>query len=572
MVVLAAAASCGRLKEPEQGETTYAAAAPPDGSTFDAGALDGGSDTGADTPAHGAVLTRHNDPGRTGANLAETALTPATVPGLRQLARLALDGEVYAQPLYAPQVQIGAATRNLLVVATMNDSVYAFDADAPDAPVWKTGSNQELGVAGPTPRNIGGPNGILSTPVIDLAAEAVYVLARGCTGADLQSCTQTLFALDLASGAVKARTEIAGAVPSASGSTIAFDPNHHWSRAGLLLAKGFVYVAFGAGPLGNEHEEDFVYHGWVFKVSTADGTIADVFCTTPDGQGGGIWQGGGGLAAGGSNLLFASGNGIQIPVPDSPSGWPERPLNAENSLVALPLDGTWANAAQTFFDDRPYAIDGDVFQYIEKNDVDFGASGPAEIPGAGAIVAGAKSGTLYLLDEATLALLQPPLVGFTNLPRPAGQTLYVYSYDAPAILDSPVVWRADAAGGQYGYVYAWARQDYLKSFRYDYASRTLAPFATSESGGVMSAGAMLSLTAEGGKAGSAILWALSARQDGGAGGQISAFDAGTLALLWKGTVPARSRFVPPTIVDGKVFVPSTSSAAGTKQEMFVFGL
>jgi outer membrane protein assembly factor BamB len=247
-------------------------------------------------------------------------------------------------------------------------------------------------------------------------------------------------------------------------------------------------------------------------------------------------------------------------------------VNAENSLVALPLDGAWANAARTFFDDRPYAMDGDVFQYIETNDVDFGSSGPAEIPGAGAIVVGAKSGTLYLLDETTLALLQPPLAAFTNLPRPAGQTLYVYSYDAPAILDSPVVWRADAASGQYGYVYAWARQDYLKSFRYDYTSRTLVPFAVSESGGVISSGAMLSLSAEGGKAGSAILWALSPRQDGEAGGQISAFDASTLALLWKATVPARSRFVPPTIVDGKVFVPSTSSAAGTKQEMFVFGL
>jgi outer membrane protein assembly factor BamB len=398
------------------------------------------------------------------------------------------------------------------------------------------------------------------------------VLVRGCTGADLQACTQTLFALDLATGAILARTELAGAVTSASGATVTFDPNHHWGRTGLLLAGGSVLAAFAGGPLGDQHEEDFVYHGWVFKVSTADAKVADVYCTTPDGQGGGVWQGGGGLTAVDGTLYFATGNGIQIPVPAAPGGFPARPANAENSLVSLPVDAPWAGAARAFYDDRPYAADGDVFQYLEKNDIDFSASGPAALPGAGALVVGAKSGMLYLLDAPTLTLLQPPLNAFTNLALPSGQTLYIYSYVAPAILDSPVVWRADADGARYAYVYAWALQDWLKAFRYDYQTRTLTPLATATGGTPTPSGGALSVTADGGQARTALVWSLTARLDGSTGAQISAFDAETLTLLWQAPLPARSKFVPPTIAGGKVFVPSTSPTAGTTQELFVFGL
>src|SRR5665213_934193 len=45
------------------------------------------------------VLTHHNDNGRTGANTAETCLTPANVPSLTALAHFHMDAQVYAQPL-----------------------------------------------------------------------------------------------------------------------------------------------------------------------------------------------------------------------------------------------------------------------------------------------------------------------------------------------------------------------------------------------------------------------------------------------------------------------------------------
>ena len=83
------------------------------------------------------VLTYHNDNARTGLNPAETILTPQNVNanGFGLIGNLPVDGQVYAQPLYASNVPIFSAGQsqglhNLLIVATEHDSVYAFDADS----------------------------------------------------------------------------------------------------------------------------------------------------------------------------------------------------------------------------------------------------------------------------------------------------------------------------------------------------------------------------------------------------------------------------------------------------------
>src|SRR3954447_27013208 len=89
------------------------------------------------------VWTHHYDNARTGAQLNETQLNTSNVNpnSFGKLFTLPVDGSVYAQPLYLSGVSIpSSGIHNVLYVATMNDSVYAFDADnnsGPNAaPLW----------------------------------------------------------------------------------------------------------------------------------------------------------------------------------------------------------------------------------------------------------------------------------------------------------------------------------------------------------------------------------------------------------------------------------------------------
>src|ERR1022692_1220237 len=85
----------------------------------------------------GQVTTSQYDNARTGANTHETVLTPKNVAKgqFGKLFALHVDGDVYAQPLYLPAVQIpGKGAHNLLFVATEHDGVYAFDASGQPSP------------------------------------------------------------------------------------------------------------------------------------------------------------------------------------------------------------------------------------------------------------------------------------------------------------------------------------------------------------------------------------------------------------------------------------------------------
>src|ERR1700719_4042282 len=92
-------------------------------------------------PAFGqtSVLTQHNDNARTGQNTSETVLNTSNV-NMSQFGKLFAmpsDGQVYAQPLYVPGVSINGGVHNVVIIATENDSVYAYDADSGGAPLWK---------------------------------------------------------------------------------------------------------------------------------------------------------------------------------------------------------------------------------------------------------------------------------------------------------------------------------------------------------------------------------------------------------------------------------------------------
>jgi hypothetical protein len=524
-----------------------------------------------------AVSTEHNDSARTGATLSETALDTCSVPGLSEVGAYSVDGEVYAQPLYAESVASEGGLKNLLVVATMADSLFAFDADAPGSdPLWQLGRQHELGLPALSSRNIAGNNGILSTPVIDPSSGTVFVVSRDCDQdypPEAPHCQQRLFAIELASGKILQSVNIAGSALSAAvGMPTFFDPSLHWSRSALLLQQGKVFVSFGSGPNGSAHEEDFAFHGWLFGYSASDLSLPpSVYCSTPDFGGGAIWQSGNGPAADDDAIYFATGNGIHQPTPAAPAGFPEQPAGDEDCVVRVPL--SQPTSSIHFWDDRPYHADGNVFQYMEKNDIDLGTAGPLLIPDSPQLIAAGKSGILYVLDRATLKPTQEPLEVFNAPALAAGQTKYIYSYDGgPHVHGSPVFFRPTAqdGGSGSGLLFYWPANEPLESFSYDYETGSVSALASADVPNVASGG-ILSLSAQGSRADSAVLWASAVDADDG-GGHLWALSATTLARLWDSKLPAWAKFAVPTVARGRVYLASSSSNPGIEPKVVVFGL
>src|SRR6516165_7050373 len=157
------------------------------------------------------VLTQHNDNARTGANLGETILKPSNVDARHfgMLFKRVLDDQVYGQPLYVADVLIGGGTHDVVYVTTVNNSVYAFDANAAGAsqPFWHVnfGAPAALADGKYGCLDMNGNAGIVGTPVIDAASQTLYVVGltrvRG-------GYVQRLHALDLATGADLANSPV----------------------------------------------------------------------------------------------------------------------------------------------------------------------------------------------------------------------------------------------------------------------------------------------------------------------------------------------------------------------------
>lgn len=263
------------------------------------------------------TFTHHNDNLRTGQNLAETVLKPVNVntASFGKLFSDPVDGLTLASPLYVANVSVpGKGFRNVVYVATEHNSVYAFDADGLQAtPLWQVSFNgpgvtpvpcADVIECGDIPNEIG----ITGTPVIDPATGTLYVVAKTKEGAS--TYVQRLHALDITTGSEKfggpvvIKARVAGIGNGAQGDSLDFLPLLENQRPALLLQNGIVYMAFGS------HGDVQPYHGWVlgYDATTLQRTMA--FCVTPNHEGAGVWQGGGGLAADAvGNIYFATGDG-----------------------------------------------------------------------------------------------------------------------------------------------------------------------------------------------------------------------------------------------------------------------
>jgi hypothetical protein len=355
------------------------------------------------------VYTYHDDAARDGANTHEYALTPATV-GTATFGKLfscAVDGAIYAQPLWVANQSIGGARHNVVFVATAHDGLYAFDADtSPCQALWQVSlidanhgaTAGEVPVPnGPTGYKVGvgygniSPEvGVIGTPVIDPGSAALYVVSKSMNAGGT-SFYQRLHAIDLATGNERSGSpmSISGGYPLAGGGNLDFSAQQQNQRAGLALVGGTVYIAWGS------HEDSIPWHGWMMGYVNNGATLAQsaVLSVTPNVVGGGIWMGGGAPAADVSgNLYVITGNGPLDAMNGSgpTNDYGDSLLQLSSSLAV----GSWFSPSDQANDD--------------VNDVDFGSGGAAVVLNLSTgslrrlIVGGGKDGTLYVLNGDNL--------------------------------------------------------------------------------------------------------------------------------------------------------------------------
>lgn len=477
---------------------------------------------------------------RTNANLQETALTPATVKvgNFGKLGTLPVNGRVYAHPLYVSGLAIpGQGTHNVVFVLTMHNSVYAYDADAMSPPVllWHVNfgpsvpsNTVQVGYSDITPEV-----GILSTGAIDLQRQALYVVSATLSpgGEQGDSIVYQLHALDLTTGAevLGGPTVIQASVQgTGDGSTLlgslAFDPQMHIQRPGLLLANGAVYLAFGS------HADDPPWHGWLMSYNASDlSQQLSAQATTPNSYGGSIWQAGAGLAADDSGDIYAlTGNGFFDGTTDFGNSF-------------LKFTGAAATLAAWFAPPN--------WQMLAEYDYDV-VAGPAIIPGTHLLVGGDKYGELYLVDGDSLG---------TDPSGADGSAQIIQGVQVGGIFTLAVWNRTDGA-----YIYLQEDGTVVKCYQVSGASLNPTPVSVSALTFQSPPFDGLAISANGGQPGTGILWETTT---GPSGGRLHAYDAGNLTNeLWNSDLSGGpdilesfAKFAVPTVVNGKVYVPTWSN-------------
>jgi outer membrane protein assembly factor BamB len=289
------------------------------------------------------VATYHYDAARTGQNLSEATLTPATVNAsvFGRAGFFATDGKVDAQPLYLSSVSIpGQGTRNVLYVATEHGTVYAFDATT-GTTLWQL----SLLGAGETPSDARNCSqvvpeiGITATPVIDRSRGpngALYVVAMSKNPSG--TYFQRLHALDVTTGAelfggprlVQASSPGSGA--GSVGGVVAFDPKQYEERAALLLVNGQLILTW------TSHCDIDPYTGWIMSYDPNTLVQASVLNLTPNGSRGAVWMAGAGPAADAAgNVYLLDGNGTFDTALDG-NGFPSRG-NFGNAFLKISTSG-----------------------------------------------------------------------------------------------------------------------------------------------------------------------------------------------------------------------------------------
>jgi hypothetical protein len=519
------------------------------------------------------VTTRSYDNRRSGANQNETVLTLSNVASkFGKLHAVTLDGEVYAQPLYVSNVTVNGGTHNVVYVATMNNNIYAIDGDNA-AILWKTRLGNPIvtsEVQNDNEPNIDptSPTGILSTPVIDVASNALFFVH----GNETKSGTTSTYGFNLEEIDIRTGNRLHSTVPITGSyqtadlsAPLVFDAQVQNQRSSLALANGNVYFAFSS------HNDAGAYHGWVFAYSASTLNQVAVYSDTTIGATGGIWQAGSAPAIDeNGNIYYSTGNG-------SFGVTANNLVQTGNSFIKL----SPTLELLSYF--TPYNS-----KAMNDVDQDLGSSGILLIPDPNNsavtkyALGGGKGGMLYLTDVNDLG-------GFDSSKDNVVQEFQAtYGSGTSHIHGTPIYINDPTYGPT---VYVWGENDTLRMFTFNASTGLMntTPYATSSvtapathADGAMPGGFMC-LSANGTT--NRILWASTPYNASAAEatvqGVLYAMNPSTMQIIWtdktnhdRDGVGMFAKDVPPVVANGKLYVVNfgplgTTSAAG---QLLIYGL
>lgn len=494
------------------------------------------------------VLTANYDTDRTSSNNSETILNPTNVNtlGFGKVGSFSVDGEIYAQPLYVSGISIGGKARNVVYTVTMHNSVYAFDADSVgSSPLWKT----NLGVSVPPPdlnfTDVDLEVGILSTPVIDVSRQAIYLVADTLENG---KPTFSLHALSLIDGheMEEGPVVIAGSVPGSGdgGKKVVFDASDMLQRAGLALLGRTLYLGFGS------HGDDEPWHGWMFayEASNLQRQLA-ILCTTSSGTGASVWQSGRAPAIDMGSAAHIAPGSVRAPQ-----------IQSDASLYVATGNGDY-NGKTSFGESILRLSTGlaildwytpDNFADLTDNDWDVGSSGVILVPGTNLLVTAGKSGDVYLAPRTSMGHVAPSNSTTTQRFNVTPNGIWnIALWDSQS---GPTLYVHEPFGGPLG--------------AYKIANGAVNTKADSQTSTFPTTYAGIAISSDKRKDGTGIVWLSTGDfTQTPAPGILDAFDAGDLTHhLWSSlTLPTRdapgrfAKFATPLIANGKVYLPTFSN-------------
>ena len=475
---------------------------------------------------------------RTGANLQEWILHPSNVnsTSFGKLFSRNVDASVYALPLIVPNLEIAGERRNVLFVATMGNTVYAFDADDPARaePYW----SKNLGTPAPGDSWIGPVyHGILSTPFIDVPTGTLYTVTMTRNG---KESNLFVHALDIHDGMPKYNSPQLLSFPFAGAETLT-NVKGALQRVGLLVRNKVLYIAFG-NIVPDPEDQHWSQEGFVQSFNARDlSQRLAVFQSTPTGRKGGIWQAGRGIASDDAGNIYLATAGGRY---DGVTNFGSSVLKfAPRSLKLI-----------DWFTPRNH-------EFLFLQNIDMSAGGVTLIPNSELMFAGGKEGVIFLLNRERMGKLE----GETSKPIQRFKATNGCGQKDCAQTLGTAFW----ARKNDGVLYVWDRLDALIAYDFVNERFVTTPSAVSKEKRGMNGGP--SVSANGSDVGSGIVWGTTtqSKKNGGLSpGTLRAFLASNIEqeLYNSDTKHARdalgdfTKFAPPVVANGKVYVPTQSKA------------